>query len=177
MVILTSGLDRDMWSVHKFGGTCVGSSKRILKVADIILNDPSESKLVVVSAMSHRHDVQSHLQGTVRDDSYISSLDDIFEKHKITANDLLDGDDFEGFLSQLLHGINSLKAMLRASYILTESIVVIYTGIKSIVVKILLSVSRVLLLALNHKEKDSYLYNKSYLFGSLCGNLDLHATI
>ncbi|XXG48440.1 hypothetical protein AAC387_Pa02g2887 [Persea americana] len=109
----------DMWSVHKFGGTCVGSSKRIQNVADIISNDPSERKLVVVSAMSQVTDMMYNLiyKAQSRDDSYISSLDDVFEKHKITANDLLDGEDLEGFLSQLLHDINNLKAMLRAIYI------------------------------------------------------------
>ncbi|RWR83943.1 Aspartate/glutamate/uridylate kinase [Cinnamomum micranthum f. kanehirae] len=104
----------DMWSVHKFGGTCVGSSKRIRNVADIILNDDSERKLVVVSAMSQVTDMMYDLiyKARSRDDSYISALDDVFEKHKITANDLLDGDDLERFLSQLLHDINNLKAML-----------------------------------------------------------------
>jgi aspartokinase/homoserine dehydrogenase 1 len=42
----------ETWSVHKFGGTCVGSSVRINNVADVIINDDSERKLVVVSAMS-----------------------------------------------------------------------------------------------------------------------------
>ncbi|KAJ8639285.1 hypothetical protein MRB53_015979 [Persea americana] len=109
----------DMWSVHKFGGTCVGSSKRIRNVADIILNDVSERKLVVVSAMSQVTDMMYDLiyKARSRDDSYISALDDVFEKHKITASDLLDGDDLERFLSQLLHDINNLKAMLRAIYI------------------------------------------------------------
>ena len=155
----------DMWSVHKFGGTCVGSSKRIRNVADIILNDVSERKLVVVSAMSQVTDMMYDLiyKARSRDDSYISALDDVFEKHKITASDLLDGDDLERFQSQLLHDINNLKAMLRAIYIGIESIVVIYLGIDSIVAKFLLFVSRVLQLVLNHKEKDSFLYKKSYL--------------
>ncbi|XP_040864612.1 bifunctional aspartokinase/homoserine dehydrogenase 2, chloroplastic isoform X2 [Glycine max] len=42
----------ETWSVHKFGGTCVGTSQRIKNVADIILKDDSGRKLVVVSAMS-----------------------------------------------------------------------------------------------------------------------------
>lgn len=115
----------DMWSVHKFGGTCVGSSKRIQNVANIILNDASERKLVVVSAMSQVTDMMYNLicKAQSRDDSYISALDNVFEKHKITANDLLDGDDLDRFLSQLLHDINNLKAMLRAISIGIESIV------------------------------------------------------
>lgn len=124
----------DMWSVHKFGGTCVGSSKRIQNVANIILNDASERKLVVVSAMSQVTDMMYNLicKAQSRDDSYISALDNVFEKHKITANDLLDGDDLDRFLSQLLHDINNLKAMLRAISIGIESIVLKLDKSKSI---------------------------------------------
>lgn len=124
----------DMWSVHKFGGTCVGSSKKIQNVANIILNDASERKLVVVSAMSQVTDMMYNLicKAQSRDDSYISALDNVFEKHKITANDLLDGDDLDRFLSQLLHDINNLKAMLRAISIGIESIVLKLDKSKSI---------------------------------------------
>lgn len=31
-----------MWSVHKFGGTCVGTSQRIKNVGEIIVNDDTE---------------------------------------------------------------------------------------------------------------------------------------
>ncbi|KAK1303303.1 hypothetical protein QJS10_CPB11g02189 [Acorus calamus] len=50
-----------MWSVHKFGGTCMGTAKRIQNVADIILNDASEKKLAVVSAMSQVTDIMYNL--------------------------------------------------------------------------------------------------------------------
>ncbi|XP_039014550.1 bifunctional aspartokinase/homoserine dehydrogenase 2, chloroplastic-like isoform X1 [Hibiscus syriacus] len=59
-----------------------------------------------------------------RDDSYISALDAVLEKHNSTALDLLDGDDLATFLSQLHHDVSNLKAMLRAIYIaghVTES--------------------------------------------------------
>ncbi|XP_039014551.1 bifunctional aspartokinase/homoserine dehydrogenase 2, chloroplastic-like isoform X2 [Hibiscus syriacus] len=52
-----------------------------------------------------------------RDDSYISALDAVLEKHNSTALDLLDGDDLATFLSQLHHDVSNLKAMLRAIYI------------------------------------------------------------
>ncbi|XP_015888525.3 bifunctional aspartokinase/homoserine dehydrogenase 1, chloroplastic [Ziziphus jujuba] len=109
----------DMWSVHKFGGTCVGSSERIKNVADIILNDDSERKLVVVSAMSKVTDMMYDLiyKAQSRDESYISALDAVLEKHRSTALDLLDGDELGSFLSQLHHDISNLKAMLRAIYI------------------------------------------------------------
>ena len=109
----------DTWSVHKFGGTCVGSSDRIKNVANIILSDDSERKLVVVSAMSKVTDMMYDLinRAQSRDESYLSALDAVLEKHKATAHDLLDGDDLASFLSRLRDDINNLKAMLQAIYI------------------------------------------------------------
>ncbi|KAG8047146.1 hypothetical protein GUJ93_ZPchr0008g12401 [Zizania palustris] len=116
----------DMWSVHKFGGTCMGTSQRIQNVADIVLHDPSERKLVVVSAMSKVTDMMYNLvnKAQSRDDSYVIALDEVFEKHMATAKDLLGGEDLARFLSQLHADVSNLKAMLRAIYIaghVTES--------------------------------------------------------
>lgn len=109
----------ETWSVHKFGGTCMGSSQRIKNVGDIVLEDDSERKLVVVSAMSKVTDMMYELinKAQSRDESYVSSLDAVLEKHSLTAHDLLDGDGLATFLSQLHHDISNLKAMLRAIYI------------------------------------------------------------
>ncbi|XP_027160145.1 bifunctional aspartokinase/homoserine dehydrogenase 1, chloroplastic-like [Coffea eugenioides] len=109
----------DTWSIHKFGGTCVGSSDRIKNVAEIIVKDESERKLVVVSAMSKVTDMMYDLinKAQSRDDSYITALDAVLEKHKLTALDLLEGDDLAGFLSSLHDDVNNLKAMLRAIHI------------------------------------------------------------
>ncbi|KAJ0039740.1 hypothetical protein Pint_28509 [Pistacia integerrima] len=52
-----------------------------------------------------------------RDDSYVSAVDAVFEKHRSTAHDLLDGDELAGFLSRLHHDIHNLKAMLRAKIV------------------------------------------------------------
>ncbi|KAL0391642.1 UNVERIFIED_CONTAM: Bifunctional aspartokinase/homoserine dehydrogenase, chloroplastic [Sesamum radiatum] len=109
----------DAWSIHKFGGTCVGNSERIRNVANIIVKDESERKLVVVSAMSKATDMMYDLiyKAQSRDDSYIIALDAVLEKHKSTAVDLLEGDDLSNFLDRLHQDINNLKAMLRAIYI------------------------------------------------------------
>ncbi|TKY59947.1 Bifunctional aspartokinase/homoserine dehydrogenase 2 [Spatholobus suberectus] len=109
----------ETWSVHKFGGTCVGTSQRIKNVVDIILKDDSERKLVVVSAMSKVTDMMYDLihKAQSRDEAYISSLDAVLEKHSATAHDILDGDNLASFLSKLHHDISNLKAMLRAIYI------------------------------------------------------------
>ncbi|KAK3007226.1 hypothetical protein RJ639_016168 [Escallonia herrerae] len=107
------------WSIHKFGGTCVGNSQRIGNVAEIVIKDDSERKLVVVSAMSKVTDMMYDLvdKAQSRDDSYVSALETVLEKHKSTAIDLLDGDELASFLSRLHYDINNLKAMLRAIYI------------------------------------------------------------
>lgn len=109
----------ETWSVHKFGGTCVGNSQRIKNVANIIMNDDSERKLVVVSAMSKVTDMMFDLiiKAQSRDDTYVFALDNVLEKHRSTALDLLEGSDLATFLSQLDGDINNLKAMLRAIYI------------------------------------------------------------
>ncbi|ERN01374.1 hypothetical protein AMTRI_Chr03g53980 [Amborella trichopoda] len=109
----------DMWAVHKFGGTCVGTPKRIQNVAQIVVNDSSERKVVVVSAMSKVTDMMYDLihKAQSRDDSYLTVLDDVYEQHKSTATELIDGEILESFLERLQHDINNLKAMLRAIYI------------------------------------------------------------
>lgn len=108
-----------MWAVHKFGGTCVGTAERLWNVAGIIVGDPSEKKVVVVSAMSKVTDMLYDLvlKAQSRDTSYTAALDQVHEKHKETAYYLLEGDDLDKFLSQLQTDVNNLKAMLHAIYI------------------------------------------------------------
>ncbi|CAJ2646485.1 unnamed protein product [Trifolium pratense] len=108
--------DCSTWSVHKFGGTCVGSSVRINNVADVIINDDSERKLVVVSAMSKVTDMMYELinKAQSQDKSYISALDAVAEKHSLTAHELFDGNDLATFLSNLHQDVGNLKAMLQA---------------------------------------------------------------
>lgn len=108
-----------MWAVHKFGGTCVGTAERLWNVAGIIVGDPSEKKVVVVSAMSKVTDMLYDLvlKAQSRDTSYTAALDQVHEKHKETAYYLLEGDDLDKFLSQLQSDVNNLKAMLHAIYI------------------------------------------------------------
>lgn len=109
----------DTWSIHKFGGTCVGNSERIQNVANIIVKDESERKLVVVSAMSKVTDMMYDLinKAQSRDDSYVIALEAVLEKHKLTAVDLLEGDELADFLARLHEDIINLKAMLRAIHI------------------------------------------------------------
>ncbi|KAL6838984.1 hypothetical protein ACP4OV_031211 [Aristida adscensionis] len=109
----------DMWSVHKFGGTCMGTPQRIQTVADIICGDSSERKLIIVSAMSKVTDMMYNLvhKAELRDDSYTIALEEVFQKHMAAAKDLLDGEDLARFLSQLHSDVSNLRAMLHAIYI------------------------------------------------------------
>lgn len=109
----------DMWSVHKFGGTCMGSPERIQNVANIVLRDPSERKLIIVSAMSKVTDMLYNLvcKAKSRDDSYKSALDEVFEKHMSSAKQLLEGEDLARFLARLHADVSNLKTMLHAIYI------------------------------------------------------------
>jgi hypothetical protein len=109
----------DMWSVHKFGGTCMGTPKRIQSVADIVLGDSSERKLIIVSAMSKVTDMMYNLvqKAQSRDDSYAIALEEVSEKHMAAAKDLLDGEDLANFLSQLHSDVSNLRAMLHAIFI------------------------------------------------------------
>lgn len=105
--------------MHKFGGTCVGTPQRIKSVADIVLMDGSERKVVVVSAMSKVTDMMYDLidKAQSRNEAYVTALEGVLEKHRSAALEILDGDELASFLSQLHNDINNLKAMLRAIYI------------------------------------------------------------
>ncbi|CAM6110990.1 unnamed protein product [Calypogeia fissa] len=110
----------EIWSVHKFGGTCVGTTDRIRNVAGIIMDDASVRKVVVVSAMAKVTDMIYEVldKAQSRDDSYVDSLELIREKHVDTATNLLgSGADLDNFLERLEEDILNLKAMLRAIYI------------------------------------------------------------
>lgn len=39
------------WEVHKFGGTCMAAAERIRAAAELMIKEPAEGKVVVVSAM------------------------------------------------------------------------------------------------------------------------------
>lgn len=110
----------DTWSVHKFGGTCVGTWERIWNVSGIITDDPSLRKLVVVSAMSKVTDNMYSLLNKAqrKDDSYEADLVQVYEKHRETALSLLnEGSDLDNFLNNLQTDVQNLQAILRAVYI------------------------------------------------------------
>lgn len=110
----------DTWSVHKFGGTCVGTWERMWNVSSIVVNDPSLRKIVIVSAMSKITDLMYAVldKAQSKDSSYEADLGKIYEKHKEVAISLLgEGSDLDTFLANLQADVQNLEAMLRAIYI------------------------------------------------------------
>lgn len=110
----------DTWSIHKFGGTCVGTWERIWNVSGIIADDPSLQKAVIVSAMSKVTDRMYSLldKAQSKDKTYEADLLLIYEKHRDTAVSLLvEGSDLEDFLKKLDSDMQNLKALLQAIYI------------------------------------------------------------
>eukprot|EP00271_Cylindrocystis_brebissonii_P015587 TRINITY_DN38521_c0_g1_i1.p1 TRINITY_DN38521_c0_g1~~TRINITY_DN38521_c0_g1_i1.p1 ORF type:complete len:958 (-),score=178.08 TRINITY_DN38521_c0_g1_i1:163-3036(-) len=108
------------WSVHKFGGTCVGTPERIQNVARIIASDPSERRLVVVSAMSKVTDMMYRLLdlAEARNDEYLLALQAVRAKHAEAATLIMGpGEELEEFLRRLKTDIEDLRDMLRAIFI------------------------------------------------------------
>ena len=109
------------WSVHKFGGTCVGTPDRIHNVAKIINSDDSVRKLIVVSAMSKVTDMMYNLldRAQARDDAYLEALEEVHAKHIQAAEEVFGvGEgargDLEAFLRRLEEDVQNLGAMLKA---------------------------------------------------------------
>ncbi|GJP81058.1 hypothetical protein CLOP_g11238 [Closterium sp. NIES-67] len=110
------------WSVHKFGGTCVGSAERILNVARIVASDPAERRFVVVSAMGGSPKVTNILyslldKAAAKDNSGWGELiSQLKEKHRAAAAELLGEEDEEAqkIMERIDEDLVNLKAMLKA---------------------------------------------------------------
>lgn len=110
-------LKGEPWVVHKFGGTCLGSADRIQNVASVLVNDPSPRKVVVVSAMAGVTDMMYDLlkKAESQKGSFVTALDNVFEKHKAAALSLLDeGVELDTFLKNLSTGVHKIKSVLEA---------------------------------------------------------------
>ncbi|CAI7807972.1 unnamed protein product [Closterium sp. NIES-53] len=110
------------WSVHKFGGTCVGSAERILNVARIVASDPAERRFVVVSAMGGTPKVTNILyslldKAAAKDVSgWAELIAQLREKHRAAAAELLGEEDAEAkkIMERIDEDLINLKAMLKA---------------------------------------------------------------
>ncbi len=112
------------WQVHKFGGTCMAAAERIRAAAELILKEPGECKVVVVSAMGSHPTSPAKVTDLIldmirraakQDAAFLLDLAALQDKHVETAKLLLgQGPELTGFVSRLLDDIGNLKAMLQA---------------------------------------------------------------
>jgi len=117
------------WEVHKFGGTCVGSSERIRNVAkemmSIEASDACERMVMVVSAMGTPGDgspkvtdllLNALAKAESRDQTYVDDLKALEKKHEDTAGDLLgsDSDEYKDFIGKLREDVVNIESTLKA---------------------------------------------------------------
>ncbi|PXF40855.1 hypothetical protein BWQ96_09445 [Gracilariopsis chorda] len=111
------------WVVHKFGGSSLADAECISRVADVIASAPGSynKRLVVVSAVSGVTDaLLAVVSAAVSRDPhahYAEQLDDIAEKHRRIAEQLLPDDARDAFLATLSANIKDLNDLLRATWI------------------------------------------------------------
>jgi len=112
------------WIVHKFGGTCMASAERITGASRLIIDDPAEGKVVVVSAMGSTKESPLKVTDLIlnmvskaakQDNAFLVDLASLQEKHVAAAKELLgEGPRLSAFIARLLEDIGNLKAMLQA---------------------------------------------------------------
>jgi aspartokinase/homoserine dehydrogenase 1 len=112
------------WVVHKFGGTCMASAERVNGAARLIIDDPAEGKVVVVSAMGSTKESPIKVTDLIlnmvsraakQDAAFLVDLASLQEKHVSAAKALLgEGPALSSFIARLLEDIGNLKAMLQA---------------------------------------------------------------
>jgi aspartokinase/homoserine dehydrogenase 1 len=91
-------MNKQRWVVHKFGGTSVATSDRYKDVTKIIKEFPrSQRRAIVVSAMSKVTDTLFEVIRLTenRELQYETRLQNILEKHKSTATELLSASEAE----------------------------------------------------------------------------------
>ena len=90
--------------VMKFGGTSVADAAAFANVARIVANERDAPPVVVVSAMSGVTD--SLLAAT--------SLEEVFERHRVVAHELLDSSQAAAFIDQLRDAADQIAALLQS---------------------------------------------------------------
>ena len=90
--------------VMKFGGTSVADAAAFENVARIIANERDASRVVIVSAMS---DVTDSLLAATN----IASLENVFERHRAVARELLDSSRAAAFIDRLHDAADQLATL------------------------------------------------------------------
>ncbi|HEU4870113.1 MAG TPA: lysine-sensitive aspartokinase 3 [Pyrinomonadaceae bacterium] len=91
--------------VMKFGGTSVADAAAFENVARIVANERDAMPIVVVSAMSGVTD--SLLAATD-----IASLENVFERHRAVAHELLDSSQAAAFINRLRDAADQIASLL-----------------------------------------------------------------
>ena len=112
--------------MHKFGGTCVGSSERISGCCDLLIaNAKAGTKIFgVVSAMGVAKKGEPKVtdclinatdMASARDPAYAEELVKLEHKHRTTAEALLtDKSEFDAYMSAFDAELTDLASMLKA---------------------------------------------------------------
>jgi hypothetical protein len=114
------------WKVHKFGGTCVGSSERISGVCDLLIDSAKNGNqtFAVVSAMGVITKsepkvtdclINATTMAAARSRDYVEELEKLREKHTTTATDLLTiPKEFDKYMESFNKELEDLGSMLKA---------------------------------------------------------------
>ncbi len=108
----------------KFGGSSVKAADRITQVKDIVASSlESTSRLVVV--VSALGGVTDHLLNTAKkaasgDESYKEEIDELYYRHRSTAEELLKGDAKKAFNNYLKEKNTNLSNVLQGIYLTHE---------------------------------------------------------
>src|SRR5262245_6678094 len=109
------------WIVHKFGGTSVADAERYRAAAEIVLSpQPRERVAVVVSAMSGVTNalIRSVELAAKQDNSYLSELDALRNRHLDTIARLTLADSLSNSLQQIIiSDFSALEEVLRGVWI------------------------------------------------------------
>lgn len=92
----------------KFGGTSVANAAAFENVARIVASEREAAPVVVVSAMSGVTDAL--LAATS-----IDALENVFERHRIVARELLDASQAAAFIDRLREAADQIAALLQSS--------------------------------------------------------------
>jgi len=107
----------------KFGGTSVGNAERMKTVRDLVLQSAEkEGAVAVVSAMSGITDqlISMGKKAEAGDSQYKMLYDDLYFRHRKTAEEILQPKDREEYLQFLKSQCSSLEDMLNGIFLIRE---------------------------------------------------------
>ncbi len=117
-----NGMDVSM-KIYKFGGTSLGSAKRIRNVADIIAGAAGDEKIIVVVSAFHRVTDLLHeaaIKACVVDSSYRAILDELDLMHLSIAGDLFTGAKLADVSAAIRSDLSDLHNIVQGVFLLRE---------------------------------------------------------